>query len=202
MAGTLKNLSKKKYLQLLLNAKSLKIIFMKKQTLLHLSLLLFLITVSTVRAQTNTIEAINKILNNCSDALCFSNKSMRPDGGEICCSNKRSLKYNEAKTELIFTQKHINSKNNKLVETFITKMKVKDIDFDEIKITGYGSNNEKSVILSTKENKKTFVTSCQGEACINAISYSDNIGINFGPDCVDENQHQKLVELLKKLSGK
>ena len=80
-------------------------------------------------------------------------------------------------------------------------MKIKDIDFDDIKIAGYGSDNEKSVILSTKEKKKTFVTSCQGEACIDAISYGDNMGFNFGPDCVDENQHKKLVDLLKKLNG-
>ncbi len=167
----------------------------------HKIVILFLVSAFSSLGQTNTIAGLNKILTTCTDQVCFTKVSIKPDGSLICCSNKRSLKLNETKTEIIYTQKHFNSTDNKLMQTFITKIKIKDIDFIDIKPVG-ASDGTKSVIINQVNTKKTVVTTCQGVACSEAISYGDNIGISFGPDCIEENLHQKFIDLFKTLEQK
>ena len=172
---------------------------MKKLILINLLIIPF--HVISLKAQTNTIESINRILNSCPVGLCFTNHNIKADGALICCTEKREFHFNENKTELIYVSKHYNSLDNKLIETFTRKIKIKDINFSNIESVG-GGDDSKMVMIYQINLKKTFVTNCQGPACLEAISYGNNTSISFGPDCLEEKLDEKFIELLKKIESK
>lgn len=149
----------------------------------------------------STIKALDKILNSCSTEVCFTNSSISPDNKVICCISKSSLKFNEDKSQLIYISKHYYNKDNRLLETYTTKIKIKDLDFNRIEIHSISDGN-KYVGIYTRDLKKTFVTTCEGEACIGALDYSDNTSFTFGQDCMADSLHLKFQTLFKKLQPK
>lgn len=147
-------------------------------------------------SQTNVITSLNNILSKCPNSYSTTDKS----GNRSAYLQKAYLKLNSSKTELTYAWDVINSLNNKKTSTYSYVVKIKDIDFNNIK----ENKNENSTIVSITQinHKKTFVLNCAGEDCYEAIEYTDNFAFEFFPNCLEENLHIKFINLFKKLATK
>jgi hypothetical protein len=108
------------------------------------------------------------------------------------------MKLNENKTELIYWWDEINTTDNKKLTTYTTKIKLKDINYNKIDVQQ--SNDLTVVTIDQLNNKKTFVMTCSGQNCFEAIYYKSNVTFEFYPNCVEEKLHTTFISLIKELN--